>query len=82
MFDSIGKRMGVMKIESIADQYIAVTGLPNQRQDHAELAVRFAYRCLKAMRQITRKLEVCLGPDTGDLKARVGIHSGPGRFCA
>ena len=73
-WDAIGKRMGVYKLDSLGDQYIAVAGLPNYRSDHAEVMIKFAYRCLKAMMNITRKLEVSLGPDTGDLRARVGIH--------
>jgi class 3 adenylate cyclase len=28
------------------------------------------------MRFLTRKLEVTLGPDTGDLSLRAGLHSG------
>lgn len=28
-------------------------------------------------RKLCRKLEVTLGPDTGDLAMRMGIHSGP-----
>jgi hypothetical protein len=39
--------------------------------------VLFADRCLKAMSKVTRDLEVFLGPSTGDLEARVGLHSGP-----
>ena len=41
---------------------------------------RFAVDCLVKMKQITRKLEVTLGPDTGDLSMRFGLHSGPGEF--
>jgi 3'5'-cyclic nucleotide phosphodiesterase/Adenylate and Guanylate cyclase catalytic domain len=29
------------------------------------------------MADLTKKLEVCLGPSTGDLKGRCGLHSGP-----
>jgi class 3 adenylate cyclase len=29
------------------------------------------------MRSLSKKLEVTLGPDTGDLSMRMGIHSGP-----
>jgi Adenylate and Guanylate cyclase catalytic domain len=29
------------------------------------------------MHEVTRSLEVSLGPDTGDLSMRMGIHSGP-----
>ena len=39
--------------------------------------VRFAHKCLHEMIRITRDLEVILGPGTGDLRARVGLHSGP-----
>ena len=29
------------------------------------------------MNSLTKDLEVVLGPDTGDLKLRIGMHSGP-----
>ena len=29
------------------------------------------------MTELTREMEVTLGPDTGDLQLRVGLHSGP-----
>jgi len=29
------------------------------------------------MNQLTKQLEVQLGPDTGDLSMRIGLHSGP-----
>lgn len=38
---------------------------------------RFAWDCLKKMEELVRELEVTLGPDTGDLAMRFGIHSGP-----
>lgn len=38
---------------------------------------RFARDCVHRMHSLTNKLEVKLGPDTGDLALRVGIHSGP-----
>ena len=38
---------------------------------------RFARDCVRKMSMLTRKLEVRLGPDTADLKIRVGLHSGP-----
>lgn len=37
---------------------------------------RFAEDCLKAMPIIVHKLETSLGPDTGDLGIRMGLHSG------
>jgi len=38
---------------------------------------RFARDCITAMNDLTKKLEISLGPDTGDLSIRVGLHSGP-----
>lgn len=38
---------------------------------------RFARRVLVQMQVKTKELEVSLGPDTGDLGLRIGIHSGP-----
>jgi hypothetical protein len=38
---------------------------------------RFARDCMQRARALTKKLEVTLGPDTGDLTMRAGLHSGP-----
>lgn len=38
---------------------------------------RFARECLKTVDELVKQLEVVLGPDTGDLKMRFGLHSGP-----
>jgi Adenylate and Guanylate cyclase catalytic domain len=39
--------------------------------------VKFARECLDGMAKYTRQLESKLGPDTGGLALRVGLHSGP-----
>ena len=59
------------------DCYVAATGMPDPRKDHAVQMCRFAKDIMKKMRHLTKELEVTLGPDTGDLSLRVGIHSGP-----
>ena len=64
-------------METIGDCYVAVAGLPEPRQDHAVVMARFARDCMQKMNEITKKLEVTLGPDTGDLTVRIGLHSGP-----
>ena len=56
---------------------VAVTGLPNPDKEHAATMARFAKACMLKMDSLTRQLEVTLGPDTGDLSLRIGIHSGP-----
>lgn len=56
---------------------MAVSGLPEPRKDHASVMARFSRDCLLAMNDLTKKLEVTLGPDTGELAMRVGLHTGP-----
>ena len=56
---------------------MCVTGLPDPQPDHATRMVRFARQMLKQMQTIVKKLERTLGPDTGDLRMRIGMNSGP-----
>ena len=56
--------------------YLAVTGLPERQPDHAVRMTRFARECLTKVNQLTAMLEKTLGPDTGDLFVRIGLHSG------
>jgi class 3 adenylate cyclase len=76
-FDKVAEQLGIFKVETIGDSYVAVCGLPVPRADHAVIMTRFAFLCLKKMQSLVKSLEVTLGPSTGDLQARVGIHSGP-----
>lgn len=76
-FDSVAKRRRVFKVETVGDCYVAVCGLPDPRKDHAVVMARFARECLMSLLLLTKKLEVLLGPDTGDLAIRIGLHSGP-----
>ena len=56
---------------------MAVTGLPTPDERHAVIMVKFAMDCRNKMQEVTRQLEAVLGPDTGSLALRVGVHSGP-----
>ena len=47
------------------------------REDHAIVMARFARECIAEHLRVTKELEVTLGPDTGDLRIRIGLHSGP-----
>jgi len=76
-FDEIAKAHNVYKVETIGDCYVACTGLPEPRPDHAVAMSQFALECLDRMHVLVKKLEVHLGPDTADLAMRIGIHSGP-----
>eukprot|EP00980_Cylindrotheca_fusiformis_P003023 scaffold702_cov99-Cylindrotheca_fusiformis.AAC.2 len=75
-FDKIAYRHNVFKVETVGDCYVAAVGLPEPVDNHAVVACKFAQDCLKKMKEVTLKLEVTLGPDTGDLDLRTGIHSG------
>jgi hypothetical protein len=75
-FDTIANRRRVFKVETIGDSYVAVTGLPEPQKSHAVIMAKFAGECLLKMNQVTRDLEVVLGPDTADLSMRFGLHSG------
>ncbi|KAL7557011.1 hypothetical protein ACA910_014228 [Epithemia clementina (nom. ined.)] len=76
-FDQIARKRGVFKVETVGDSYVAVTGLPDPQEDHALVMAKFARDCRTKMNEVTRKLELTLGPDTGDLSMRFGLHSGP-----
>lgn len=76
-FDKIAKKRKVFKVETIGDSYVAVTGLPEPQDNHAVIMARFAGDALEQMNALVAKLETTLGPDTGDLRMRVGLHSGP-----
>jgi class 3 adenylate cyclase len=76
-FDVIANNYGVFKVETLGDSYVAVTGVPNPQTNHAVLMARFAVAAIAKMNELVKKLEVTLGPDTGDLAIRFGIHSDP-----
>jgi class 3 adenylate cyclase len=76
-FDRIAARLGVFKVETVGDCYVAVTGLPEPQADHAIIMAKFAKACLLSMRELTRSLESVLGPSTASLALRIGMHSGP-----
>lgn len=77
-FDQIAAENGIFKVETVGDCYVAAAGLPIVEAtldlDHASAACLFANDCVRKMKEMTRRLEVTLGPDTTDLELRVGIH--------
>jgi Adenylate and Guanylate cyclase catalytic domain len=75
--DQIANRRHVFKIETVGDCYVAVCGLPEPNEEHAIVMARFARDCLHKFNVLVKKLVVELGPDTEELKIRIGLHSGP-----
>ncbi len=69
-FDQIAHRMGVEKIKTIGDAYMAAAGVPTPHKDHKRQAMRFASALLMAMERLNVKLD-------SELSIRIGLHSGP-----
>ena len=66
-----------VQVETVGDCYVAAVGIPTPRRDHAVVMSKFARDCMYAMWRLSKELEVTLGPESGHLAMRMGIHSGP-----
>jgi class 3 adenylate cyclase len=70
LFDQAASELGIEKIKTIGDCYMAVCGLPSRCSDHAERMARMALRMLQATQQY--------GDEKGlNLQMRIGLNSGP-----
>ena len=69
-FDAAAHDLGIEKIKTVGDAYMAVCGLPEPVANHAERMVRMAIR----MVHITR--EHAMEHNTS-MKLRVGVNTGP-----
>ena len=78
-FDKIAFKYGIFKVETCGDSYVAICGLPEPRKRHATAVARFARDTMVKFHEIIQRLQITLGPETSELKMRVGIHSG--MFC-
>jgi class 3 adenylate cyclase len=69
-FDKRAELLGLEKIKTIGDAYMAVGGLPIPRSDHAEIVADMAlgmYQDLTDFNQANQQ----------EIQMRIGIHSGP-----
>ena len=70
LFDRAASELGVEKIKMIGDAYMVVSGMPESRDDHAEVLVEMAMRMISAVERLNAETEQ-------GLQVRIGIHSGP-----
>jgi class 3 adenylate cyclase len=69
-FDQAAHELGIEKIKTVGDAYMAVCGLPVPVPDHAQRMVRMAIRMVHITREHAIEHQVAM-------KLRVGINSGP-----
>jgi len=69
-FDRLAEDLGVEKIKTIGDNYMAVAGVPAPRSGHARIAARLALDMVAATGRLRSRLPVAFS-------IRVGLHSGP-----
>jgi class 3 adenylate cyclase len=69
-FDQAAHELGIEKIKTVGDAYMAVCGLPQPIEDHTERMVRMAIRMVHICREHALEHRV-------PFKLRIGINSGP-----
>jgi class 3 adenylate cyclase len=69
-FDAASQRLGVEKIKTIGDCYMAVCGLPQPRPDHARAMTELALELLRELAEFNRQRGA-------NLQIRIGLNSGP-----
>ena len=69
-FDQRAEQLGLEKIKTIGDAYMAVGGIPIPRSDHAEIVVEMAIGMFEDLKQFNIAHSM-------NLEMRIGINSGP-----
>lgn len=69
-FDLAAQELGIEKIKTVGDAYMAVCGLPTPVENHAERMVRMAIRMVHITREHALEHRV-------PMRLRIGINSGP-----
>eukprot|EP00727_Mastigamoeba_balamuthi_P000817 m51a1_g10732 putative adenylate guanylate cyclase (1529) ;mRNA; r:291286-298103 len=73
-WDAMCESFGVEKVKTLGDCYMAVSGLPVERPDHAERVCSFTLAALEALAQLNARR---VGKSLQPLSIRFGAHSGP-----
>jgi adenylate cyclase len=69
-FDSLASELGVEKIKTIGDSYMAAAGIPELQVDHANRIAALSLRMMEAVRMISESTGLAI-------QARIGFHTGP-----
>lgn len=69
-FDRLVEQFGAEKIKTIGDGYMVAVGIPEPRDDHAEMAARLALAMLSSLADIRDELGA-------PIQLRIGLHAGP-----
>jgi class 3 adenylate cyclase/CHASE3 domain sensor protein len=69
-FDEAATHLGIEKIKTIGDAYMAVSGLTHELEDHASSMVQMGIEMLEAVDRINRRRGT-------DFELRIGINCGP-----
>ena len=69
-FDALARELGVEKIKTIGDAYLAVAGLPDPNPDHAAAIANMALGMIDRLERVNTQFDC-------PLQIRIGIHSGP-----
>ena len=69
-FDLAANELGIEKIKTIGDAYMAVCGLPEVCEDHSERVLQLAQRLIRIAREFSAERGT-------SLHLRIGVNAGP-----
>jgi len=69
-FDDIAKCLGVEKVKTIGDAYLAVAGVPEPRSDHVHAMADMALAMLEGLERVNGEL-------AQQFEMRIGLYAGP-----
>jgi len=75
-FDKIAEKYHLEKIKTIGDCYMAASGIPEEREDHAIAAANFAIESMLSMSKNNYNFENVIN-ENNPLQFRCGIECGP-----
>ena len=71
LFDDLADEFGVTKVKTIGDAYMAVAGVPNPCEDHAERLVKMAMAMVRGVQMLDAGIQIRVGVSSGPLVAGI-----------